>query len=165
MVTQTLTRRLAHFQPIHDVSTFLAMAAWIALLPLLQRCLSLPKLLALLTPQAGSKPTDPVAPFKLQRHVDRLLRTRIGPYQPNCLKRSLVLYRFLRKAGYEVTLCLGVQKADACPTADTTGSFSGHAWLTQSGEPFLESNPAGLERFAVTFRYPEAKSTAVQQPE
>ena len=156
MASHTLARRLARFESLHDLVTFLAMATWIALLPLLQRSLSLPKLLALLTPLASPKlADDPTEPFKLQRYVDWLLRTRIGVYHPNCLKRTLVLYRFLRKADYEVTFCLGVRKADASQGVNSTGSVSGHAWLTQDGEPFLEHDPGGIERFTLTFRYPE----------
>jgi len=47
-----------------------------------------------------------------------------------CLKRSLLLYHFLGKAGMDIEINLGVKKANG---------LQGHSWLTSGGKVFLDS--------------------------
>jgi hypothetical protein len=59
----------------------------------------------------------------LSRAVSRGLR--IGPIQPRCLIRSLVLYRLLRAQGDDAQLIIGMR--------DQTVSTDAHAWVELAG--------------------------------
>ncbi len=62
-----------------------------------------------------------------------------------CMKRSLILFHFLRKAGQEARIVFGVVKEG--------GRLEGHAWVTVNGEPFAEEGP--VDRYTVTYAYPK----------
>jgi hypothetical protein len=66
---------------------------------------------------------SPVPPAFLSRAVSRGLR--LGPWQPRCLIRALVLYRLLRAQGEDSILVIGL--ADARPTTEA------HAWVELDG--------------------------------
>jgi hypothetical protein len=65
----------------------------------------------------------PLPPALLSRAVSRGLR--VGPWQPRCLIRALVLYRLLRAQGDASILVIGL--ADARPTTEA------HAWVELGG--------------------------------
>lgn len=62
-----------------------------------------------------------------------------GPYRANCLKRSLVLCRQLRRYGVQNELILGA--------AMDNGDFFAHAWVEHAGQPINDA-PAIGERFS-----------------
>ena len=53
-----------------------------------------------------------------------------------CLKKSLILFRLLRKRGIPAELRLGVRKVD--------DEFSSHAWIECAGRTFLDGGTAHL---------------------
>jgi hypothetical protein len=59
----------------------------------------------------------------LSRAVSRGLR--LGPWQPRCLIRSLVLYRLLRDQGDGAQLIIGLR--------ERTASSDAHAWVELAG--------------------------------
>jgi hypothetical protein len=61
-----------------------------------------------------------------------------------CQTRAITLYWFLRRGGYPVELCFGVEPLHA--------GASGHCWLELGGEPFLERvdpRPQFLEMYRI----------------
>lgn len=68
-----------------------------------------------------------------------------------CLRRSLVRYHFLRRAGVPVVVNFGARFKDGRPDREVTG----HAWLTLDGEPYFEAGE-NYRGFAVVLRYPLA---------
>jgi hypothetical protein len=80
----------------------------------------LPNLVARLS-KDGSRTRMPVG--LLTRAVSRGLR--IGPWQPRCLVRALVLYRLLRAQGEEAVLVIGL--------AEQRPSHEAHAWVELDG--------------------------------
>lgn len=48
-----------------------------------------------------------------------------GPYRANCMKRSLVLWVFLRRDGFDSSLVIGVRKQGE--------KFDAHAWVEYDG--------------------------------
>lgn len=48
----------------------------------------------------------------------------------NCLERSLILYRYLARAGARPCLVVGMAQAD---------EYLGHVWITVDGHPLLET--------------------------
>jgi hypothetical protein len=65
----------------------------------------------------------PLPPALLSRAVSRGLR--LGPWQPRCLVRALVLYRLLRAQGEESVLVIGLDAVR--PTTEA------HAWVELDG--------------------------------
>ena len=75
-------------------------------------------------------------PLKEQEEIDRishLVRAACRNHfcRAECLHRSLVLYRLLRRRGVPVDLCIGVRKDN--------GDFSAHAWLEYNRQVLKES--------------------------
>ena len=62
-------------------------------------------------------------PSRLSRAVDRTLR--IGPWQPTCLLKSLVLFRLLREPGDQADLVIGLPAGATDQRA--------HAWVELAG--------------------------------
>lgn len=63
-----------------------------------------------------------------------------------CLRRSLLRYYFLRRAGLPVAIHFGARFKDK-------REIGGHAWLTLNGEPYAEHSENYLG-FAVMYTYP-----------
>ena len=57
---------------------------------------------------------------------------RHGMVEATCLRRSLLLYGWLRRRGLQPVLLLGV--------AERTGPFQAHAWVEVEGTPLLDSD-------------------------
>ena len=79
------------------------------------------------------------------------LATRVAhPFvRTGCLTRGLTLYRFCRRAGYEIELRFGI-----APSPRDVGE-GGHCWLTLDGEPLLEKRDPRAH-YIETFRMPAA---------
>ena len=88
---------------------------------------------------------------RIARLAGLILRRDLWIYRPNCLKRSLLLYHFLRRAGYDVQFCMGVRPGKQA--ADER--LDGHAWLEYRGAPFQEPLEREIPSYAVTYRFPE----------
>ena len=104
--------------------------------PSLIRLLPLKRLLRLLTPPAKLIPYRGFpCEFLVQRVERRLRKPRQMRHRP-CLRHSLVLFHFLRLAGYPAVLTIGVYRKDP----DYPRSQA-HGWVTLNGT-VLTSPPA-----------------------
>ena len=67
-----------------------------------------------------------------------LARARPRPIvRSGCLTSGVTLYRFLRRAGADVSLRFGVGLVD--------GAFAAHCWIVYRGEPLAEQrDPRGV---------------------
>jgi hypothetical protein len=65
-----------------------------------------------------------------------------------------MLYRFLGATATDLQFCLGVRYADGPHSGPPVRRLAGHAWLTRNGQPYLESDQRGIERFRVMYQYP-----------
>jgi hypothetical protein len=83
----------------------------------------------------------------LSAFVDRVLRRLPPPWRYTCLRRGLVLYHLLSRAGRPVELLIGVRK-------DAGGALAAHAWLVKNGVPYLEKDPAHSAAFTEIARLP-----------
>jgi hypothetical protein len=99
------------------------------------------------TPAGGPAPPE----SDLAEWTDGLLRGWPPPWRYTCLKRSVVLYYLLRRAGLPATLHIGVRR-------DAAGAFAAHAWLTRGGALLHEppSSRPGLYRVIASFPEPGA---------
>ena len=97
------------------------------------------------SPKRG-KVTDP-DDAELAAYVDEVLRRLPPPWRYTCLRRGLVLYHLLRRAGRPVALHIGVRK-------EAGGALAAHAWLVSDGAPYLEYDPAHSATFAEIATFP-----------
>lgn len=102
-----------------------------ALVPLLLRLRKLPDLPAWIEP-AGAlpPPPSPEQVAALVRRVDALLVAGRPLVRTGCMIRGLTLYRFLRRAGADVSLRFGA--------GAVRGEFAAHCWIVYAGEPLEE---------------------------
>lgn len=112
--------------------------------PLLLRAVRLERLGGWLEPGK----TRPAEPGSVVRRVDRLLRLGWPVVRRGCLVRGMTLYRFLREAGFEVSLCFGMGRP---PEEGPDGDLTGHCWIELDGRPLAEKrDPRAI--YTETFR-------------
>ncbi|NIO42626.1 MAG: lasso peptide biosynthesis B2 protein, partial [Burkholderiales bacterium] len=126
----------------------------------------LPVLLDLLTPAGSRKiPSLGRAPDsdRIVAITDWLIGHPRGVQHRNCLKRSLVLYRQLRKIGIPVEMCLGVRRSSLELAPRTFGTpLHGHAWLARGDKVLYEESSRLLSAYAETYRYPPPTSDVTE---
>ena len=107
-----------------------------AVVPLLLRKVSLPRLAERLEPRRHPTPLADLAGAEaLVRRIDRLLWRAWPLVRRGCLVRGVTRYRFLRQAGFDAVLCFGMGRlegtADAKALQDLTSQLS-------AGKPLAE---------------------------
>jgi len=129
---------------------FMRVAAWSTVVPLLLKFLSMDKLMKVLTPRKSKSLEDDMETARLlDAYVSKSLRVRPENRGKMCLKRSLVLYRFLRMYNVPARLMIGVRKEQ--------GELTGHSWIEVRGRHFQD--PLENVKYTVTFSYPEENGT------
>jgi hypothetical protein len=85
------------------------------------------------------RPAEP-APHEvhaLVASIDHLLQRGRPLLKQGCLTRGVTLYRFLRRAGADVSLRFGIGQID--------GAVAAHCWIVYRGEPLAERrDPRGV---------------------
>jgi len=105
--------------------------AFAVLVPLLLRLRKLPDLPAWVEPRRRAPaPPAPEEVEALVRRIDEILIAGRPAVRTGCMVRGLTLYRFLRRAGAEVSLRFGV--------GTIRGEFAAHCWIVYRGEPLEE---------------------------
>ncbi len=66
----------------------------------------------------------------------------------HCWNRTLLLYKFLKSAGYNVAIYTGIRK-----DAIRKSSITGHSWVTIDGKIFDDKQDVADEHY-ITFHYP-----------
>jgi Transglutaminase-like superfamily len=107
----------------------------------------LPKALAAQTP-AGTDLAMPPDTVRLLADAAALFERR-SPLGV-CLRRSLLRYHFLRRAGLPLVLNFGARFKAGVADRQVTG----HAWVTLDGEPYYEDGD-NYQGFTVMLRYPK----------
>ncbi len=146
-----------------DLWLFLQILLTLMLLPRKIGKLSLPDLLSRIDPGAVQGPRDRLRLEKTVRFIESLLKYSFFRRYGYCLLRSLILFKFLRRQGWPVTIHFGVRKTGdeagtvpdkrvrATPAAQI--GITGHSWLMLNGKPFLEAE-SGEGAFTETYSYP-----------
>lgn len=130
-----------------------------AVSPLLLRAVKLERLGAWLEPaRTAAKPAG--TPDAVVRRVDRLIKLGWPLVRRGCLVRGMTLYRFLREAGFEASLCFGMGQPEGEP------GLTGHCWIELDREPLAEKRdprPIYTETFRIATRTgrKEARSAAL----
>jgi transglutaminase superfamily protein len=108
----------------------LRVVTFAAVVPLLMR-LPIDRLARWIKP-SGRRTTEPPPRdvFALVATIDQLLLDARPFVKSRCLTRGVTLYRFLRRAGADVSLRFGVGRMD--------GAIAAHCWIVYQGEPLAE---------------------------
>jgi len=86
------------------------------------------------SPAAEPSPRDVLA---LVASIDQWLARARPIVRSGCLTRGVTLYRFLRRAGADVSLRFGIGRMD--------GAIAAHCWIVYRGEPLAERrDPRGV---------------------
>jgi len=129
---------------LRELWLLMSSAGLLMALPILQRVLTLPALVALFGANILPTLLPPLKPERLLFLIRGLLHQRIGMIRPNCMKQSLVLFHFLRQWGAPVTIHFGAAKRGE--------ALEGHCWVELAGQPFGEKgNPRPAFTAVYTF--------------
>ena len=127
-----------------DIFLFLQIFLFAAAVPVLGR-LSLLRLESMLEPKHRSPCPGPARIQKIIDTVDLVLQFGKPLIGARCLTRGLTLYYFLRRSGFDVTLCFGIENFE--------NRFYGHCWLVKDGAPFSEpGDPRSMYTSVYCFR-------------
>lgn len=86
--------------------------------------------------------------YIIRDHIHRWLSIK-GIFKPqHCWDRTLLLYKFLKSAGYDVIIYVGIRKDTV-----NTHSIVGHSWVCIDGEVFDDRKDVADEHY-ITFHYP-----------
>lgn len=129
--------------------------------PLLLRAVKLERLGAWLEPRTSGK-TSAQPAEALVRRIDRLLRLGWPLVRRGCLVRGMTLYRFLREAGFEASLCFGMGQPEG------ESDFTGHCWIELDGQPLAEKRdprPIYTETFRIAPGARRQEAASAVRPE
>jgi len=158
---RTFKKIRSNFDSLEEVGLFLKIFLLITILPVLVKLMTVPRLMKILTPQKsklnGTRDVDNIRD-KIEKYTLYILSRDFWIYKNICLKRSLVLYHFLRKYGMYVTVCFGVRFKNERPGGTEERKMEGHAWLLRNGAFFLEKNAEETKTYKMTYCYPEDDS-------
>ena len=153
----TVRKIRKNFSSLQDAALFMRMFSLVTLLPAMLKLLSIPRLMKLLTPRGTTnfrKPVDDKGRDRIVKYTDYLQGRNVWMFKSTCLRRSLVLYHFLRRAGVNVQICFGVRYKGELQQEGSSKELEGHAWLLYKGEIFLERNAAMVRGYTVTYCFP-----------
>jgi acylphosphatase len=157
----TMGRIRSNFDSLQDVWLFLQIFALATILPPLVKLMTVPRLMKILTPgesRLNSECDKNDIMDKIGKYTHFILSRDFWIYKDICLKRSLIIYHFLRKHGIHVTVCFGVKYKNKQSHAAKERKIEGHAWLLYNGSIFLEKNVKETEKYKMTYCYPGIKA-------
>ena len=155
--TSILRKIRLNFGSFKDIWLFIQIFLLITLLPAMLSLFSLPMLMKMLTPRdlRVCKDQDSESRDKIVKFADYLLNRNFWIFRSTCLKRSLILYHFLRKLGINLHVCFGVKYNGKLPDRKTQKKLEGHAWLFYNGNIFLERNAEVTKTYKLTYFFPD----------
>jgi len=153
----TLRKIRTNFGSFQEVLIFVRIFSLVTILPVMLRSLSLPGLMKMLTPLHAKFHRTPDMEEdrnNIVRFTDYILGLNFWIYRTTCLRRSLVLYHFLRLAGFDVKICFGIRYNGNLPDREIK-KLEGHAWLLYNGNIYLEKNAEAAGTYKVTYSFPD----------
>jgi Transglutaminase-like superfamily len=163
MVKMEIVRRIrSNFSSFEDIQLFVQVFLFVTILPFLLKLLSIHRLMKVLTPRdlgVYRSPDLERAKEKVIKFTDYILGRNLWVYKSTCLKRSLVLYHFLRRLGINVHICFGVR----LPDGGSKKQLEGHAWLLHDRDIFLERNIEVAKTYKMTYCFPEGREKIAQE--
>ena len=125
-----IRQKLNQIENPRDLWLLLRIIALASILPLMLRWIRLPTLLELLESRKPAVVLEKEQIDKVVRFTNFIISKNGFGGKGNCLKRSLLLYRFLGEASMRTEINFGIRRG---------GRLIGHSWLTYQGRPFLDN--------------------------
>ena len=157
--TGMLKKFRANFDSFEEIWLFIQIFLLVTVLPFRLKFLSLPlpRVMKTLAPRdfkiCRNMDMEKLK-GKIVKFTDYILGRNFFMYKSTCLKRSLVLYYFLRKSGINVHICFGVKYNDKLSDKEAKEKLEGHAWLLYQGDIFLERNVELTKTYTITYYFP-----------
>jgi len=145
-----------NFSSFQELCMFIQMFFLITILPVMLRVFSLSTIMKVLTPgnpKPCKSPDIQQTQDRIVKYTDYILGRNFWIYKHICIKRALVLYHFLSRAGLGVHICFGVRYNRVLPNEEDK-KLEGHAWLLYKGDIFLEKDVEGAKTYKMTYCYP-----------
>jgi hypothetical protein len=122
---------LGELETLSDVWLGIRILSGTAFVRLAKYVVPLPRLVALMTPDARAGARDPRLEARIARMAGWAARA-VRPFgDGNCLERSLVLYRALIRAHAAPELYVGFRSGES--------GVEGHVWVVLDGAPLCDS--------------------------
>ncbi len=138
----SILRKLRRIETAADAALLSRILVVALLMPLLAERVKLPRLMAMLGRGKCSGHGDERTYQKIILFTQYVLSLNAPMVRNTCLIRSLVLFHFLRKAGTDVCLHIGVGKE--------SGRIVAHSWLARDdGSPVIDR--ASVDRYHVIY--------------
>jgi hypothetical protein len=118
---------------MRDVQLALEALALRAAVPVLLWALPLDRALQLLTPSAPQAVPTQARLSAIESVTDAITRG-LRLTRTACLKRALIRYALLRRAGFAARFVIGVRNGGS-------DGFEAHAWVTVDEQPVMERQP------------------------
>ena len=162
IVEMGIVRKIRNnFGSFEEVELFLRIFLLVTILPPLLKMFPVPQLMKMLTPKdlkTCKNMNQDQYIGKVTRFTDYLLGLNFWMYKTTCLKRSLVLYHFLRKSGINVQICFGVRYNEQSLLGEARKKLEGHAWLLHDGKVVLEKDILQPQGYKAMYYFPEEKT-------
>jgi hypothetical protein len=160
IIVRKIRNNLGSFK---ELELFIRIFLLVTILPLLLKFLQISRLMKMLTPtDLKAQKNLSLAEYrdKVVKYTDYILGLNFWIYKTTCLKRSLVLYHFLRKSGINVHVCFGVRYKEGLLLGEGKKELEGHAWLLYNGNIFLEKDILMPQSFKAVYCFPERRQAA-----
>ena len=129
-----------------ELFLIIRITGFLTALPVLIRVKSIQDVVRIITPEKGRVTRSPLTLDRVIYLCGRLLRIfQRHRYKYSCLKRSLLLYHFLRYYRVPVEINFGVKWGNE--------GLTGHSWLTLHNDLYLETK-AKADQFTHFFSLP-----------
>jgi hypothetical protein len=160
----TLDKIRTNFSSFQELWLFVRMGFFVTVLPIMLRVLSLSTMMNILTPKNQKCSTAPEMvkiQEKIVKYTDYILNRNIWIYKQICIKRAMVLYYFLSRAGFKLHICFGVRYNTAMPEGEDK-KLEGHAWLLYNDMIYLEKNVSAARTYKMTYCFPPERGQSKQ---
>lgn len=140
-----------NFHSFRDVFLLLRIFLFAAILPFLIKFIKMQQLIYFLNIKSANNRN--YLEDKIVKYTDYILTRNFMFCKKTCLNRSIILYRFLNKAGIKVTLNIGIKRV---LSGSKKTDLQGHAWLTCNDNYYAESVPQETKSYIKTYEYAPA---------
>ena len=153
-----LRKFMTNFSCFEEIFLFIQILLLATILPAMLKLLSLPRLLKMLTPSdlkvCNNQNIERIRD-NIVKYTDYIFARNFWIYKNTCLKRSLILYHFLRKLGIIVYVYFGVRYDEKFPDREAKKKLEAHSWLVYKGKAYLEKTTELTESYKVIYCFPD----------
>lgn len=150
-----LMKLRSNIHSLEDVILLFHILVMAGIIPIMTRHLSILRLMNVFTPKKVIYLKNiEEQKRKIVKYTDFVLGFCPLIWKQTCLKRSLILFYFLKKFAIDVRICFGTRYSNKIPKIISIKNIEGHAWLMHNGKIVLEKNIEMTKTFTMTYVFP-----------